>query len=249
MLKINNISYSYTKERAILNNISFEINDNEIGVLLAPNGVGKTTCLKCIASILKVNSGDILCDDVSLLNLKDLERAKYISYVSQENSIPYLTVYDLIMLGRSMHYSFSPKEEDYAEVEKVINDLELNDLAFRDYNTLSGGEKQIVMIARAIVQKPKILILDEPTSNLDIKNQLKIIELIKKISKELNISVIMSMHDINLALKVGEKFILMKDSIIKYIGNKDIITEESIKDVFDVEIKIENKDKNKTIIY
>ena len=245
MLKINNISYSYNKNKIVLDNLSFSVNDGEVLVLLAPNGVGKTTCLKCIANILKVSSGDILYDDISLINLKDNERAKYLSYVAQENSIPYLNVYDLIMLGRSMHYTFTPKEEDYALVEKVIKDLDLEDLAFRDYNTLSGGEKQIVMIARAIVQKPKVLILDEPTSNLDINNQLRIIDIIKKISKEESIAVILSMHDINLSLKVGDKFIMLKDSKVMYEGDKSIITKESIKEVFDVDIEV----LNNNIIY
>ena len=249
MLKFNNVSYSYTKNKLVLDNVSFNVNDNEIAVLLAPNGTGKTTCLKLITSILKPNSGDILYNDESILDMKDIERSKLISYVSQETISLSLSVYEIIMLGRSPYYKFTETKEDIEIVENIIKELGLSEIAFRDFDTLSGGERQIVMIGRALAQSPKILIFDEPTSNLDIKNQILIGNVIKKISKEKNVSVIISTHDINLALNTGDKFIMFKDKTIKYKGGSSIITKESIKDIFDSDVEIKTIDDKKVIIY
>ena len=249
MLKFNNVTYSYTKNKLVLDNVSFNVNENEVAILLAPNGSGKTTCLKLITSILKPICGDILYNDESIINMKDIERSKLISYVSQETMPLSLSVYEIVMLGRSPYYKFSETKEDIEIVENIIKELGLGDIAFREFDTLSGGEKQIVMIARALAQSPKVLIFDEPTSNLDIKNQILIGNLIKRISKEKNISIIISTHDINLALNTGDKFIMFKDKAIKYEGDSSIITKESIKDIFDSDVEIKEIDNKKIIIY
>ncbi len=250
MLEIKNLSFRYNKSSPlILDDISFTLNESEISIILSPNGEGKTTIIKLINGILKKTSGDISYNDIDLEKLKTNEKAKLISYVAQENDIPYLTVYEVIMLGRTPYIRFKESKNDIKIVNDIIDEMHLNEFRNRDYNTLSGGEKQLVMIARALAQEPKIIMLDEPTSNLDISKSINVSKILKELTKEKNLIVLISMHDINLALNLGDNFMLLKDTKIIQMGSTKIINEKIIKDVFNIDVKIKNERNKKYIVY
>ncbi len=238
MIKISNLSSGYNKKIEIVNNISFQIDDGEIGVLIGENGSGKSTILKSILNLIKPKSGEIFVDDININDLSNKQRAKYISYVSQNVIMPELPVYDVIMMGRIPYYNFMISQEDKKIVDDIIKELKLEDIKEKYANLLSGGEKQMVAIARAIAQEPKILIFDEPTSNLDIVNEIKLKNQILKITKEKNISTVITIHDLNLAYEIGDKFIFLKDGNIIDFGDKNVFTEENLFKTFNQLCKI-----------
>lgn len=224
MLDIKNLSFKYKgSNKNILKNIDFCVENGEVLVVLGKNGVGKTTLLKCILSLLKKEEGMVLFDGIDIGKLNNLDRAKYLAYVSQDKINSHLNVYDTIMLGRLPYQKMFSSKEDYRIVDEIIEKLDLNDFALRDIQTLSSGERQKVMIARALAQSSKIIVFDEPTASLDIKNYISITNTIKEITHGNGIISIIAMHDINLAKTVGDKFLLLNDE--NYIfGSKEILT-------------------------
>lgn len=249
MLEINNLSFKYIKTAPlVLDNISLNLEAGEIGILLGKNGSGKTTLFKNILGLCNGQNGSIKFEDIELTKLSQKQRAQIIAYVPQQIHFGDLTVFDSILLGRIAYFGFKAGKEDYAEVEKIIDELELDNIAYKNAEQLSGGEKQKVAIARALAQNPKILIFDEPTGNLDIANEYLIIEEAKKISRAKNITILSSLHDLNQALALGDKFFFMKEGKIKYSGDEKIITVETIKDVYGINTKILEIDNQKVII-
>ena len=206
MLEISNLKFSY-KNKEIFNQIDFNLESNEILSILGPNGVGKTTLLKCINRILRPQGGSILVENQDIMNIKRTEIAKKLGYVPQRNETVRITVFDAILLGRKPHIKWDVSNKDISLVNSAMKKLNMEDLSLRYLDELSGGELQKVGIARAIVQEPKILLLDEPTSSLDLKNQQEILYLLSEIVDGHDVSVIMTMQDINSALRFSDKFI------------------------------------------
>jgi len=249
MLEIKDLSFRYKKSSpVVLDNISLELPAGEIGILLGKNGSGKTTLFKNILGLCKPQSGSIKYDGVELTKISYKERAKIIGYVPQHIHFGSLSVFDSILLGRIAYFGFKTGEEDYEEVYKIIQELELTPISDKIAENLSGGEKQKVAVARALAQNPKLLVFDEPTGNLDIANEYLILEEAKKLSRQKNITIISSFHDLNQALVLGDKFFFMKNGEIKYSGDKDIFTTEILKDTYGIETKILNIDNQKVII-
>lgn len=240
MLKVNHLSFSYSKNNNVIEDVSFSLKEGQINVLLGPNGIGKSTVLKCLNGILKPNEGEIAIFDKNIKEYKGRELAKLVAYVEQSPHIDNLNVYETIMLGRTPYITFSPTKEDKEIVNKVIKEIGLEDLLHRNISSLSGGEKQKVMIALALASNSKILLLDEPTANLDIKNALMIMNLIKSLTKKENLTVLISMHDISLAYNYGDYFLCMKDQSIKYSLKKEELTSGVLEEIYDVKIKLEN---------
>lgn len=236
MITVKNLSFSYNSE-PVLNDLNFEAREGEVIFILGPNGSGKTTLLKCIAGILKPR-GAILVENQSLNDLSKRELAKKLAYVPQRGDTGFLTVFDVILLGRKPYMGFGPTNEDYRIVKDVMSLLNLEKLAFRRLNELSGGELQKVMIARALAQRPRILLLDEPTNNLDVKNQIEIMRLIRKIAKESNISVISTMHDLNLASLYADRILMIKNGKIFASGGIEVLNKENIKAVYGVDVEV-----------
>lgn len=168
MLEISNLKFSY-KNKEIFNQIDFNLESNEILSILGPNGVGKTTLLKCINRILRPQGGSILVENQDIMNIKRIEIAKKLGYVPQRNETVRITVFDAILLGRKPHIKWDVSNKDISLVNSAMKKLNMEDLSLRYLDELSGGELQKVGIARAIVQEPKILLLDEPTSSLNLK--------------------------------------------------------------------------------
>lgn len=247
MLEIKNLSFGY-KNHLVLNNLSLTLLDNKIGVILGKNGAGKSTLFKNILGILNPNEGSINIDNINLNTLSRKERAKKISYVPQDISFGELNVFDSVLVGRLSNFNFFSRYEDEQITKKIIKDMSLEKIMNKNVNELSGGEKQKVAIARALVQEANVLIFDEPTGNLDVSNEQLILKEARKIVKEKNVSILISIHDLNLALQYGDYFYFLKEGYIKYHGGKEIFTKEIIKDIFDIEVNIVTIQNQKVIL-
>ena len=248
MLKVNNLSFSYYKDKEVLMNVSFEAKEGDIIVLLGPNGSGKSTIIKCLLGLNKIKEGQVMIDDKDLSKLTFKDKAKFMSYVSQDNVDTSLSVYDVVMLGRIPYNYYYESKEDMVVVEETIDRLNLQDIKYKPLNRISGGEKQRVMIAKALAQDTPIVIFDEPTNNLDITNQVKLMNEIKNIAS-LGKIVIISMHDINLSLLAGTRFILLKNGEIIANGNEEIINEDNLKNTYNLQIKISKNGERRHIFY
>lgn len=249
MLKCENLSFRYNKGgKNVLNSASLELGQGEIGIVLGKNGSGKTTLFKNILGIAAPESGSISFEHENLLNMPRRERARKIAYVPQDIQFGALTVFDSILMGRVAYFGLKASHEDFEAVEKIVTDMGLSDYAGRNIDELSGGERQKIAIARAMAQEPKLMVFDEPTGNLDIANEELILKEAKRLAKEKKISILSSLHDLNQALYFGDKFFFLKDGQVKYTGGKEIVTEEVIRDVFDVTVRIVEIDNEKIIL-
>ena len=249
MLEIKDITFRYNRRAPlILDNINLTLEKGEIGILLGKNGSGKTTLFKNILGIEKPESGSISYDGKDLLRLSRRERAGYIAYVPQDIQFGDLTVYDTVLMGRMAYFGLRAGKEDEKITEEVLNDMGLTELASRNANELSGGERQKIAIARALVQEPKLLIFDEPTGNLDIANEQLILKEAKKVAKEKGIGILTSLHDLNQALDMGTKFFFIKEGKIVYSGGSEIVTKEVIKEIFNADVEIIEHDGRSIII-
>lgn len=237
MLKVENVTFRYTGE-PVLKQASLELEQGQIGIVLGKNGSGKTTLFKNILGIEKPQSGAISFNGENLLKMSVRERARRIAYVPQHIHFGDLTVFDSVLMGRVSYFGMKAGREDYEAVEKLLRDMGLSDFASRSAEALSGGEKQKIAIARAMAQEPKLMVFDEPTGNLDIANEQLIIQEAKRLAREKNISILSSLHDLNQALYFGDKFFFLKDGAVKYAGGKETFTEEVIRDIFDITVKI-----------
>lgn len=236
-LEINRVKFNYSST-AVLNNVTLGLECGEVLAIVGPNGSGKSTLLKCIDQILKPQMGCIMVDGRNIKDLGSKEVAKTIGYVPQRNgrSFP-ATVFDTILLGRKPHIRWAPMTKDLEVVLRVIKTLKLEEFVLRDINELSGGEKQKVIIGRALAQEPSILLLDEPTANLDLKHQLEVLRLVKEQTNR-GISAIIAIHDLNLALRYGDKVVMLDKGKVFAAGGLEVLSPENIESVYDVKVRV-----------
>ena len=246
-LKIENIDFAYNGEN-VLADVSTVIEKGDFIALVGPNGSGKSTFIKCLNRILSPQKGVIYLNDenIAAIPLKDL--AKEMAYVPQnEQKSMDLTVFDYILTGRKPYIHWKPAESDLKKVAEVIKALQIDDIAMRDIHKLSGGQGQMISIARAIAQEPDILLLDEPTASLDIKHQIEIMELLKKFSVQ-GISIVVALHDINTALRYANKFIMLKNKSVFAEGGKEIISKKNIEKLYNIKINLIQQDNSLFVI-
>ena len=237
-LEVNGIDFSYGN-RQILDGVSFAVKEKDLVSVLGPNGVGKTTLIKCINRVLTPEGGSVFIggSDLHRMNKKDI--AKNIGYVAQRSETSKTTVFDSVLLGRKPHFQWDVTEKDVRLAGRVLHRLGLDELALKYVDEISGGEYQLVQIARVLVQQPKLILLDEPTSSLDLANQHMIMHLVRNIVKKNNMAAIMVIHDLNLAIRHSDKFVLMKDGMVYSVGGVEVITQENIKAVYNIEAYVE----------
>lgn len=241
-LEIKNVVCGYGKKN-VVNDISMNVNSGEILCLLGPNGVGKTTFFKTILGFLKLKGGEILVDGKNINSCSRKQLAKIIGYVPQSHTPPFpFKVFDVVLMGRTSHLSMfsSPTEEDREIVERTLEDLKIRYLRDKIYTEISGGERQMVLIARALAQNPKILIMDEPTSNLDFGNQIRVLEQINKLSQK-GLAIIMTSHYPNHAFLCSTKVAFMQKNNVFTVGSVDeVVTEDNLKEAYGINVKIIN---------
>lgn len=237
-LEVNGIDFSYGN-RQVLDGVSFAVKEKDLVSVLGPNGVGKTTLIKCINRVLTPETGSVFMRGSDLHRMSKKDIAKNIGYVAQRSETSKTTVFDSVLLGRKPHFQWDITEKDIRLAGRVLHLLGLDGLALKYVDEISGGEYQLVQIARVLVQQPKLILLDEPTSSLDLANQHMIMHLVRNIVKKNNMAAIMVIHDLNLAIRHSDKFVLMKDGMVYSVGGVEIITQENIKAVYNIEAYVE----------
>jgi len=239
-LDVRNISFGYNGG-LLLKDISFAVSPGELIALVGPNGSGKTTLLKIMLGLLTPNSGDVILNGHNLATLEPKARAKTIAYVSQQPALSFpLTVRELVVLGRYPHgVRGSETAADQTAIEQALGKAAATELSTRRFNTLSGGEKQKVLIARALAQSTKVLLLDEPTLHLDLNFQLQILSALKRLCVDEGITVITVLHDINLVSLFADKALLLSDGALRSFGPvSEVVNENNIRDLLCVAMKV-----------
>lgn len=241
IFSVENGTFGYGK-RQILHEIQFELKSGEVLTVLGPNGVGKTTLLKCMMGMFKWNSGRTLLDGTPLGEIKSADIWKRIAYVPQSKATALsYTGFEMVLMGRSARLGLfaQPSKEDYQIAEEAMEAVGITHLRNKCCSQISGGELQMILIARALSTRPELLILDEPESNLDFKNQLIVLETIQRLSKEQGIAAIVNTHYPAHALKIGDKALLLNyHGTCKFGSVTEIVNEENMGEAFHVEVKI-----------
>lgn len=246
--QVRDLKFEYRKNEPVFNGISFELSEGEVLCALGKNGAGKTTLFGCLLGLLKDYDGSITLDGKEISGLKEKDIAKLIGYVPQNNIATFsYTVFEYVLMGCASSISlFShPGKKEEAMALEALKTMDILELADRSYNQLSGGERQQVAIARAIVSKPKAVLFDEPTAHLDYANQIKVLRMIKDLSSK-GFAIIVTSHDPNHAMLLDSKVALFDGRGNINTGKaSELITEESLKSIYGSELKIRYIDEFK----
>ena len=242
MIKLENISFSYNKKKEFIQDLSLEFKSGEITTILGPNGSGKSTLLHMMSTYLKPKSGKIYLGDKDLGKLKQKEIAKYISCVYQENEAPDdITVRDLVSFGRNIYSSVKKedKEENKRMIDFALKATGIEEIQDKKVVNLSGGQKQRAFIAMSLAQNTEVLLLDEPTTYLDIYHQIEILEVVKSLNEKYNITIVMVLHELNNAARFAHHMIGVKKGKICCKGTaEEVMTKENLRELFNIDSEI-----------
>ncbi|MBI4498085.1 MAG: ABC transporter ATP-binding protein [Chloroflexi bacterium] len=233
-LIVEDLSFNYGPKLVLKGVTMDRAEPGMVTAAIGPNAAGKSTLLKCIAGLLR-GRGRVLLDGRDAKTFgKDLIR--YVTYLPQENPVnAVLTVFEAVLLARQHAGSWQVSDDDLNAVSEVLHDLEIDDLALRYLNELSGGQKQMVSIAQALVRNPRVLLMDEPTSSLDLQRQLEVLELMQRVTAERNMTTIIALHDLNLAARYADHFVVMREGAVYAAGaGHEVLTPEMLRDVYGV---------------
>ena len=241
-IRFEHLTFGYTRKKQILKDVSLTLPSGKFIAVLGPNGCGKTTTVKQINQILKAQSGRVLLGGRAVQDMSPLELAKTIAYVPQMTSgVMNGSVMDTVMLGRRPYIQWKPSDTDLEIVAKALMRLRLDGLSQRLYNQLSGGQKQTVLIARALAQTPQVYLFDEPVSFLDVRNQLEIMAIARELVDRDGKTVIMVLHDLNMAMRFADHIVMMKEGRVFAQGTPaEVITGENILAVYGTHAEIKN---------
>jgi iron complex transport system ATP-binding protein len=238
MLTTKGISFSY-KQKPVLENIDLQIKKGEIIGILGPNGCGKTTLLKLLNRNLHPGSGQVLMDGTDMEDISKRRIARHIAVVPQSNEIRFtFSVRDIVAMGRMPFLDRFQGEsaEDMSIVEEAMEKTNIKEFADRLINTMSGGERQRVIIARALAQRPEVILLDEPTLHLDINHQFEVLDLVKRLSEEEGLTVVIVSHDLPMVVKYCDRIVLIHDHKVHALGApEEVLTKENMKTVFNID--------------
>ena len=242
-IEFKDLSFDYTKDERVLHDINIAINRPGLVCIIGPNGVGKSTLVKCVNKLLNPTEGEVILDDKSTTDytLKDI--AKKVGFVPATSSDMFaMNVVDTVLMGRQPHERLYSRHENLRIVAQVLKDLEISHLAFRRFDELSAGQHQKVMIARGLAQEPNVLILDEPTANLDVRHQMQVVSLLRDIAMRREMTIIMISHDLNISARFADEMIVLAEPGVLYaVGTpEEVITEDMMRYVYGMETKIEH---------
>ncbi|MBN2404070.1 MAG: ABC transporter ATP-binding protein [Coriobacteriia bacterium] len=237
ILRVDGMRFGYAST-PVLSGVGFAVAPGEFMAVLGNNGAGKSTLLKCINRILRPNDGAVLLDDADTKRLGRVELARQVGYVPQRMESSRMTVYDTVLLGRRPHIEWDAGRRDYEVTERVIDQLGLGHIALRTIDELSGGELQKTAIARALAQEPRVLLLDEPTSSLDLRNQLDVLGTVRRVTREHGVAVVAVMHDLNLALRFADRFCFLSEGVVHACGGPEVVTPHVVSAVYGVDVAV-----------
>lgn len=242
--EVSNASFSYNQKQIIIDNITLTLQSGEILSILGPNGVGKTTFLKSAIGLLKWKAGKSLIDSKDINDFSSKKLWQKIAYVPQAKQTSFaFTAFEMVLFGRNMHLGAlkNPSKEDENISAKVMEEIGVYDLKDKYLSQMSGGELQMVLIARAMASMPQMLVLDEPESNLDFKNQLIVLNTIKNLSRKKGLSIILNTHYPEHALELSDYSLILRRNLKPIYGNtKDVINEENLAQTFGVDVAIKD---------
>lgn len=245
-LRILSLSFCYDSIEA-LKDVSLQVNSGEILGIIGPNGSGKTTLLKCINKKLNFRVGTVLIDSRNVLEMSRKEIARNIGVVPQISSVSFpFTVFDIVLMGRYPHTKrfTGETEKDIAITQHCLELTGIKYLSSRPVTEISGGEYQKVIIARALAQEPKILLLDEPTLHLDISHQIEILDLVRNLAQEKKLVIVIVLHDLNLAVRYSDRILILNKGKIFASGTpEEVINADNIREVYGVEVEINRSDR------
>ncbi|WP_174589976.1 ABC transporter ATP-binding protein [Methanocella conradii] len=248
-IRLDNVGVEYGKYKAV-DGVSFEVGPGEVLSIVGPNGSGKSSIIKCIAQVLKPSTGKVYLDgrDISSIDLNEI--AKLVGYVPQNfHYLFFSNVMETVLLGRKPHIRWRVTQKDLDIVQRALDMMGIAHMAGKFMDELSGGEKQKVYIARTLAQEPQLYLLDEPTSNLDLKHQIEVLEITRRLTYEKNASMIVALHDLNLALRYSDRVAMMnRGRLYAYGKPEDVLTIQNINDVYGVEAFIIESDYGRYIV-
>ena len=250
-LDIKDAAFSYNGNDNVFEDITFSIRDGDVFCILGPNGTGKSTLIRCINGISKLNQGDVLLDGKNIHSLDKTGIAKKIGYIPQAHNPAFpFSVLDVVLMGRAPHIGLlsTPTEKDVRIAEDAIKTLDISHLIDKPYTRISGGERQLVLIARVLAQQPRVLLLDEPTSHLDFGKQMHILSIIDELA-ESGLSIIMSSHFPDHAFISSNKVAIMNKGTFIDVGSADdVITKDNLKRAYGVDATIVHVDEADTTV-
>ena len=235
MIEAKGICFHYKNCPVVLQNVDFQAEDGHFLAILGNNGAGKSTLLKCMNGILKPDAGSLLLDGEDLLTMPHRQVAQRVAFVAQTVASTQMTVHDMVMLGRRPYMGWSFSREDHDIVHAAMARLGLMDMRGRFLNQLSSGERQKVMLARALAQQPRLLLLDEPTSALDIRNQYQVLKIVGELCRTEGLTAGVVIHDLTLALRFCVRFLLMRDGQVYRCGGLEVLDKTALREVYGVD--------------
>ncbi|MDD4836553.1 MAG: ABC transporter ATP-binding protein [Synergistales bacterium] len=248
-LSVEGLSFSY-RNFDVLKDVSFSAPKGEITTVIGPNGAGKTTLLKSIAGILEAQ-GTVKIDGRDRESYPKRQFRRMLSYMTQGNSsTSSLSVFEVVLLGRVQTLSLRVQKEDISKTWAILREMSISDLAERPFKKLSGGQQRLVSIAQTLVCDPKVLILDEPTANLDLQNELEVLELIGRYTVSRETTTIMTLHDLNMAARHSQKLVLLKSGRVWTQGAPDhVLSERTIEETYGVLSRLIKGSKGETMVF
>lgn len=242
-VEARDVRFSYRDGAVVLDGVGLELGRSEILGILGPNGSGKTTFIKCLNRVLEPMQGEILLDGEDVNGMRRRDIANRMGFVPQnsDSEVGAPLVYDVVMMGRRPHMNWHVTQSDEDAVWKVMEEFDVAHLASRHFNELSSGQTQRVLIARAIAQEARVMLLDEPTSNLDVRYQMEVMDIIRGLVDTKGVSACAIVHDLDLAMKYCDKVVLLDHGRIISSGTPvEALTPESIMQVYGVTAYVEN---------
>jgi len=246
-LHVSGLTFAYGEE-PIVDGVDLSVAAGELLGIVGPNGSGKSTLLRCLDRILEPDAGSVSVDGDDLAALGRREIARRIGYVPQEDRRTFpATVFDTILLGRTPHAGWRTSEDDREAVAGVIDRLGLGSYTLRSIDELSGGQRRLVSIGRAIVGEPSVLLLDEPTAGLDVRHRLELLELLREVCAD-GTAVVMVIHDLNLAARYCDRLAMLREGRVVAAGDPGTLTPETIREVYDVEATVTDHGDRRLVI-